>query len=85
MRTRASWRASTWTTGARGAAAAALAGAAAARTDARCVRSTLVFERMLGLGITYIAAPTFTEMYLSLRSGFCGARLRGGATAPRHG
>jgi hypothetical protein len=30
-----------------------------------------VFGRMLGLNLTYIAAGTFVEMYMSLRAGDC--------------
>ena len=33
--------------------------------------SKLIFERMLGLNVTYIASGTFTDMYRSLRSGAC--------------
>ena len=33
--------------------------------------SRLIFNRMLGLNVSYIASGTFVEMYLSLRSGDC--------------
>jgi hypothetical protein len=33
--------------------------------------SRLVFNRMLGLNLTYIAAGTFVEMYMALRAGEC--------------
>jgi hypothetical protein len=33
--------------------------------------SRLIFNRMLGLNLTYIATGTFVEMYMALRAGEC--------------